>query len=68
MSAHAALKRILNSNLMDIEAQIATLKVESGDQNISEMKDREGTYVLPPLLLAKSQTLHALAMIETSRV
>lgn len=54
--------------LIDINTQIAII-TEEAKQNGTiphNVKYTDGNYVLPPLLLAKAQTLNTMAMLERS--
>lgn len=62
----AALYQTLRSLLVAIDQQMSVIADEANRKHISAvaMKDSTGAYVLTPLLLAKAQTLNAMATLK----
>jgi hypothetical protein len=60
------LGRELMRTLGQIDRQMRTVEGEASEQNTSAycLRDTNGNYVLPSLLSAKAQILHALALIN----
>lgn len=53
--------------IREIDAQITVVKdvADSAGVAVEKMRDRNGTWVLPPLLLAKAQAYNTLVMLQT---
>ena len=60
------LGRELMRTLSQVDRQMGKVEGEASKQNISPycLKDTNGNLVLPPLLSAKAQLLHGLALIN----
>lgn len=63
------LQRALRSHLADIDDQIVAVVDSAMENEINayQMRNPDGSFVLTPLLLAKAQTLNALAVLKSTK-
>jgi hypothetical protein len=64
---HNALYDQLRAHLAQIDVQIAQVSEVAAEMGIqaNQVRNPDGTFLITPLLLAKAQTLSAMAMLET---
>lgn len=76
MHSHNAIYVMLNKNLAEVNTQIDAMCKELEKQiellpypegvTVMEMRDRNGNYLLAPLLVAKAQILSAMAQLKSA--